>query len=125
MGPKSARLGSDRMNRRNQMLSLNFAHDRSRRLWAGRKQLSDKEHCRLPPNSGTLPLHIHTPPGPSTELSRVLPEALPIYYLVEYSITYLLWVRVVSVKQNLAAWSSEGNLKNCKQMNCKMIKCVF
>lgn len=72
----------------------------------------NKEHCSLPPNSGTLHRHFHNTLGPSTELSRVLPEALPTYYLVQYSLAYLLCARAGSVTQNFSsAWSSEGNLK--------------
>lgn len=71
----------------------------------GRKEAAvcNKEHCRLPPKSGALPILLHNLPALSTELSRIQLEALPTYYPPHFPKLQLLGARVISVKQNLLA----------------------
>lgn len=107
--PKSTSLSSYKM------LSLDFVVERFRHLWAG--ICVQQENCRLPPNSGTLPIlsTAHKPLAPS--LVRVLLEDIPPYYLVDFSMSCLLGARVISIKKqnSLASWSYEGNIRDLKR----------
>lgn len=105
--PKSTSLSSDKM------LSLDFVVERFRCLWAG--ICVQQENCRLPPNSGTLPILSTAHQALAQSLVRVLLEALPTYYLVDFSmLCLLLGARVISIKKqnSLASWIYEGNIQD-------------